>query len=105
MSFNIKTPGVHHLALRSSDIARSKRFYTETLGFPLVAEVPNLFLFMAGGTAIGVRGPEAETLAGDRFDPFRIGLDHIALGCENEIELERIAAALQEAVIENTGVK
>jgi catechol 2,3-dioxygenase-like lactoylglutathione lyase family enzyme len=105
MSLNIKTPGVHHLALRSSDLARSKRFYTETLGFPLVAEVPNLFLFVAGSTAIGVRGPEADTPSGDRFNPFRIGLDHIALGCEDERELERVAAALQDAGVENTGVK
>jgi catechol 2,3-dioxygenase-like lactoylglutathione lyase family enzyme len=96
---------VHHLALRSSDLARSKRFYTETLGFPLVAEVPNLFLFVAGNTAIGVRGPEADTPSDDRFNPFRIGLDHIALGCEDERELERVAAALQEAGVENTGVK
>jgi catechol 2,3-dioxygenase-like lactoylglutathione lyase family enzyme len=105
MSMNIKTPGVHHIALRSSDLARSKRFYTETLGFSIVAEVPNLFLFMAGGTAFGVRGPEAETAAGDQFNPFRIGLDHIALGCEDEGELERVAAALQQAGVENTGVK
>ena len=102
---SIKTPGVHHIALRSSDLARSKRFYTETLGFPVIAELPNLLLFLAGGTAIGVRGPEAESQDGDEFNPFRVGLDHIALGCEAEEELERVATALQQAGIENTGVK
>lgn len=105
MSINIKTPGVHHLALRSSDLARSKRFYIETLGFPIALELPNLFLFFAGGTAFGVRGPEGQTPDSDQFNPFRIGLDHVALGCEDESELERVAAALQEAGIENTGVK
>jgi glyoxylase I family protein len=60
---------------------------------------------MAGGTAIGVRGPEGETPAGDRFNPFRVGLDHIALGCEDEAELNRVADALQAAGVENTGVK
>ena|SRR5215218_3333976 len=105
MSMHIKTPGAHHIALRCTDLARAKTFYTDTLGFPLVAEVPNLFLFMAGGTAFGIRGPENETPDGDQFNPFRAGLDHIALGCEDEKELERVAMALQQAGIENTGVK
>ena len=105
MSLSIKTTGVHHIALRCSDFARAKRFYLDTLGFPLIADLPNLFLFLAGSTAIGIRGPEGETPDGDAFDPFRVGLDHIALGCESEEELERVATALQQAGIENTGVK
>jgi uncharacterized glyoxalase superfamily protein PhnB len=32
-------------------------------------------------------------------------LDHIALACDDETELERVAAALTEAGVENTGVK
>ena len=99
------TPGVHHVALRVSDFARARRFYTETLGFPVLLEVPNLLLFAAGGTPIGIRGPEAETPAGDRFTPFRVGLDHVALVCTDEAELERVAAALADAGVENTGVK
>jgi catechol 2,3-dioxygenase-like lactoylglutathione lyase family enzyme len=99
------TPGVHHVALRVSDFARAKRFYTETLGFPVLLEVPNLLLFAAGGTAIAIRGPEAQTPAGDQFTPFRVGLDHVALGCTDEAELERVAAALSAAGIENTGAK
>ena len=99
------TTGVHHLALRVSDFARAKRFYTETLGFPLLLEVPNLLLFGAGGTPIAIRGPEEATPAGDQFTPFRVGLDHVALACSDEAELERVAAALGAAGIENTGVK
>lgn len=102
---NIKTPGVHHIALRSTDLQRSKRFYLETLGFPVAIEAPNLFLFLAGSTAIGVRGPDASTPKDDVFNPFRIGLDHIALACEDEAELERVAAALSAAGVESTGVK
>ena len=105
MSINIKTTGAHHIALRSTDLTRSKRFYVETLGFSIIKETPELFLFMAGNTAFGVRAPDTKTQKGDIFDPYRVGLDHIALGCEDESELERVAAALTEAGVENTGVK
>jgi catechol 2,3-dioxygenase-like lactoylglutathione lyase family enzyme len=99
------TPGVHHVALRVSDLARARRFYTETLGFPVLLEQPNFVLVAAGGTPIALRGPEAETPAGDRFTPFRVGLDHMALVCADEAELERVAAALAGAGVENTGAK
>ena len=105
MGINIATPGVHHVALRVADYDRAKRFYADTLGFPIVMEVPNLFLFVAGSTAFGVRGPDARTPAGDTFSPFRVGVDHIALACSDEGELERVAGALAAAGVENTGVK
>ena len=101
---DIKTPGVHHIALRSSNLERSKRFYSEKLGFPVLMEAP-IFIFLAGSTAIAIRGPEADSPQGDVFNPFRVGLDHIALACEDESELQRVASALSEAGVENTGVK
>ena len=101
---NIKTTGVHHIALRSGNLERSKRFYSEVLDFPVLMESP-IFIFLAGSTAIAVRGPEADSPQGDVFNPFRVGLDHIALACEDESELQRVASALSEAGVENTGVK
>lgn len=101
---DIKTPGVHHIALRSSNLERSKRFYSEKLGFPVLMEAP-IFIFLAGSTPIAIRGPEADSPQGDVFNPFRVGLDHIALACEDESELQRVASALSEAGVENTGVK
>lgn len=105
MSIDIQTPGVHHVALRVTDFERAKNFYVGTLGFPVAMEGDNLLLFIAGGTAIGIRGPEDDTPEGDVFDPFRTGLDHIALACEDEGELERVANALGEAGVWNTGIK
>jgi glyoxylase I family protein len=105
MSIRPQTPGVHHVGLRVSDVARARQFYTEILGFPLLFDSPDVFLFGAGGTAIGIRGPAADTPPGDRFNPSRVGLDHVALGCADEGELTRVAQALQAAGVENTGVK
>ncbi|HEV3058915.1 MAG TPA: VOC family protein [Vicinamibacterales bacterium] len=105
MPIAMTTAGVHHIALRSTDLARSRRFYAKTLGFPVVLDVDGMFLFLAGSTAVAVRGPEPQTPAGDVFSPFRAGLDHLALACGDERELQRVAAALTSAGVENTGVK
>lgn len=101
MAIKIKTPAIHHISLRVSDFERAKRFYLETLGFPLIMESPNLFLFYAGSTAIGIQ-PAKES---GRFNPFRVGMDHLALACQDESELERVAVALSDEGIKNTGVK
>jgi catechol 2,3-dioxygenase-like lactoylglutathione lyase family enzyme len=105
MTIDIKTTGIHHLALRSTDLERSRHFYAEMLGFPVVLEAPNIFIFLAGSSAVAVRGHEANTPPADVFSPFRVGLDHVALACPDEAELERVALALSEAGVENTGVK
>jgi glyoxylase I family protein len=103
-TMNIKTSGVHHIGLRSGNLERSKHFYASVLGFPVVMEAP-LFIFLVGSTVIAMRGPEVGTPPGDVFNPFRVGLDHIALSCEERGELDRVTLALSMAGIENTGVK
>ena len=101
----IQTPGIHHVALRSTDLERSRVFYIERLGFPVLVEAPGLLIFGAGNTAVAVRAPDASTQPSDAFNPFRVGLDHLALACTDEAELRRVASALNTAGIENTGVK
>lgn len=105
MNINIKTTGASHIALRCTDLVRARRFYTETLGFPIIAETPELFLVQAGSTAIGLRAPTPDTAPGDTFSDSRVGLDHIALNCESDAELERVAVALSAGGVENTGIK
>lgn len=105
MGIELRTTGVHHIALRVTDLERSKSFYTETLGFPVVAELPGLVLFTAGEAVFGIRAPDERSPKGDAFDPFRVGLDHVALICEDEAELERVAGRLEEEGIWNTGTK
>ncbi len=102
---HIQTPGLHHVALRSSDLARSRVFYIERLGFPVLLEAPELLIFGAGAHAIAIKGPDEKTQQGDSFNAYRVGLDHMALACTDENELRRVANELTSAGIENTGVK
>lgn len=105
MPIKIQTPGVHHIAIRVTDLQQSKEFYFEKLGFKAVLEQDDLLIFFAGTTAIALKGPEGMVDPSDQFNPFRVGLDHIALACDNREELERVAAALQRHGIHNTGIK
>ena len=105
MPIQMKTSGVHHVSLRVSDLNRAKKFYCDTLGFKHLMDADNLCLFLAGGTPFGLRGPTADMPKGDKFNPFRVGVDHIALACTDASELKRVADALAAAGIENTGAK
>lgn len=105
MAVNMNTSGVHHVALRVSDVERSKKFYVETLGFEHLMDAENFCLVRAGGTAFGLRGRTDEMPEGDKFNPHRVGVDHIALACSDASELKRVADALSAAGIENTGAK
>ena len=105
MSIGLQTPGIHHISLRSANLQRSRQFYAETLGFPILVEGLDFYVVAVGSCVIGVKGPDAKTPPQDIFNPFRVGLDHAALSCPNEQELQRVAKALSDAGIENTGVK
>ena len=105
MPIDIHTPGVHHIAIRVTNMGRSRNFYIDQLGFKAVIDTPELLIFFAGTTAIAIKGPEGKVDSHDQFNPFRVGLDHIALGCDDSQELQRVANALNAHQIENTGIK
>jgi len=99
MTIAPQTTGIHHLTLRSSDLTRAREFYGSTLGLPIVLETWNSFVALAGSTLLVVRSPERRTL------PFHVGLDHVALACTDEAELERVARALEAAQVPATGIR
>ncbi len=104
MPINPKTTGIHHIALRSTDMAITKDFYEKVLGFTLALDSPEIIAFLAGPVIIAFKKANAEAQK-DVFTPFNIGLDHVALACETEEELKRVAKELSDAGVENTGVK
>ncbi|MEO6868787.1 MAG: VOC family protein, partial [Ginsengibacter sp.] len=103
MAINPTTKGIHHIALRCTDMEITKRFYRDVLGFTLALDTPDIIGFLAGNIILAFK--KANARPGEAFTPFNIGLDHIALACETDDELQRVAKELSEAGIENTGVK
>lgn len=95
MTIAPQTTGVHHLTLRSSDLTRARNFYGRTLGLPIVLETWDSFAALAGSTLVVVRSPEQ----------LSVGLDHVALGCTDEAELERVARALAAERVLSTGLR
>jgi len=108
MPGQVPTGDIHHLRLTVTDLARSREFYTELLGFQVVVESPPpgdpaadeafkiLFggiVMMRGNLMMGLR-PMAPS--GDRFDPDRVGLDHLSFGVASRAELDQAAALFDE---------
>ncbi len=105
MAISPKTPGIHHIALRCTDMNTTKNFYQNILGLPLALDTEELMGFIAGSVFIVFKKATPPHAEDKVFTPFNIGLDHIAITCESEEELRRVAKGLAEAGVENTGVK
>ena len=101
----LQTGGLHHLAIRVTDLARAKEFYTGALGFPTVLESEEVLIVNANGSFIGIRGNAAESAQGDRFNPFRVGLDHLALAVADMGALEGMKRQLDAAGVRNNGIE
>ena len=102
---SLLTGGLHHVSIRTTDLGRSKRFYTETMGFQQVLETDGAVLLNANGILLGVLDAAPETSAEDQFDPFRVGLDHLALAVNNAESLHELKQQLDAAGVRNNGVE
>jgi glyoxylase I family protein len=97
--------GLSHLGLRVTDVARAKRFYVDTLGCQLVREIDGAVLVNVYGTLFALYGDDSHSSSKDHFDPFRVGLDHIALAIEDSSILEGLKQELDAAGVHNNGVE
>lgn len=93
MATNVRTGAAHHVRLTVTDPARSRAFY-ELLGFQLAAEFPDGLIVGNGSLLLALRtGPDAaQTRRDDRFDPNRVGLDHLSLSVGRRDELDEAVA-------------
>ena len=110
---------IHHLRLTVTDVQHSQAFYTQLLGFQIAMDAPppaddphhdltveilqGGIVMVNGDTLIGLRPVDAAR-AGDRFDPFRCGLDHLSFGVASKAELEAAVQAFEEQGVEHSGI-
>jgi len=97
--------GLSHLGLRVTNLARARRFYVDTLGCQLVRETERAVFVNVSGMLIALLGADAHSPRDDHFDPFRVGLDHLALAVEDTSTLEDMQRELDAAGVPNNGVE
>lgn len=71
----------------------------------MILATPDLMGCLVGSVFIGFKQAAPVHPEDTTFSPFNIGLDHIAMACEDKAELHRIADALEAAGVDSTGVK
>jgi catechol 2,3-dioxygenase-like lactoylglutathione lyase family enzyme len=85
MSDTAVTQGAHHIGLTVPDLAETRAFFLDTLGFSQVGEVPDYpAVFLTDGTTMITLWQAENPAAAVSFDRKNvIGLHHFALKVEN----------------------
>lgn len=115
---DIATTGLHHLRLTVTNLERSRSFYSDVLGFTVVAQSPGnpddpavrsdpdqLYggcVFQANGILLGLR-PVADPA--DHFNSERVGLDHLSLAVDSRADLDKAAERLASRQIPHGEVR
>jgi len=94
-----------HLGLRVTNLARAKHFYVDTLGCQLVRETDGGILVNVSGMLVALYETDSSSSSYDHFNPFRVGLDHLALAVEDTSILEDLKRDLDAAGVHNNGVE
>ncbi len=89
------TRGVHHVGLTVPSLEESRRFFTETLGYEQVGEVPDYpAVFLTDGKLMITLWQAADPDQATPFDRKNvIGLHHLALAVDAD-ELEKLYSRL-----------
>ena len=99
MSDSTVTNGVHHVGLTVPDLAKTRAFFTDVLGYSQVGEVPDYpAVFLSDGTTMITLWQATDPSTAVPFArKNQIGLHHFALKVENEDALDALHRKLEEA--------
>jgi glyoxylase I family protein len=97
--------GLDHVTFTVTDLDRSVTWYRRLFDVPTtrVGWSGATLLSLEDGFVIGLK-VHPRTAAGDRFDPTRVGLDHIAWWVESRVQLEAWLRRAEELEAENSGI-
>ena len=108
MPGQIPAGDIHHLRLTVTDVQRSREFYTHLLGFQVAVESPpagdpaaaETFRVLFGGVVMArgnlIMGLRPMAPTADRFDPDRVGLDHLSFDVPSREDLEQAIRLFDE---------
>ncbi len=111
----ISSGSIAHVRLTVTDIERSRQFYENVFGWPVLLEIPDNadqatrsqldfllggVIYDLGGALIGLRPAGTGS-----FDENRVGLDHLAFRSASKTELDDAARHLDDLGIRHEPVK
>lgn len=100
-------PRLHHLSVTVTDLDGAADFYRRVLGLDEVGtrQGPTWrkAILAADGFLLSLTAHDT-TAAGDRFDEARVGLDHLAIGCDRRDDLDAWLAHVDGLGIERSDV-
>lgn len=117
MAGQIELGGIHHIRLTVTDIDRSRKFYTDLLGFKVAVEAPASddpksdpsYPVLWGGCVMAngdyLLGLRPVAAKGDRFDEDRVGLDHLSFGLESRAKLDEAIRMLDQRGVPHGAVR
>lgn len=108
MAGQIELGAIHHIRLTVTDIERSRKFYTELLGFDVAVAAPASadpksepsYPVLWGGVVMArgdyLLGLRPVAVKGDSFDEDRVGLDHLSFNVASRAALNAAIKVLDE---------
>jgi glyoxylase I family protein len=100
--------GVGHVSLTVTDVERAAAFYSKLFDAEVIMSSEDahgpLTICASPSIMFGFRN-HADTGADDRFNPARVGLDHVGFHVDSREELERWKERLDEQGVTNSGIE